>query len=63
MTFDAAFRIQFSEVVDMGSAFTLKKKVTAEYWLDGSQASPPPGHWKDFALDLCARYGYSLRDI
>ena len=61
-TGDAAFRKQFSEVVDIGSALTPKQKVTAEYWADGPQTSTPPGHWNEIALDLCARDGNSLKE-
>ena len=61
-TNDAAYRDQFSALVDISADLTPAQKATAEYWADGPQSSTPPGHWNEFAQDIAAREQYGLDD-
>lgn len=61
-TNDAAYNTQVDEVLNITAGLTDREKCVAEYWADGPRTSAPPGHWNEIALDLAAKYNYSVDD-
>ena len=59
-TGDAAYREQFTAVMEASAALTTEEKVIAEYWADGPRTESPPGHWNQIAQDISLREGHGI---
>lgn len=62
MTNDAAYRAQFTQILEYSAALTDEQKVIAEYWADGPRSETPPGHWNALAHGVCFRDKHTLDD-
>ena len=57
---DIAAALADADLSGPDSASSERKKVTAEYWMDGPQSEFPPGHMAVFGQYLCRKRGINL---
>lgn len=48
--------------MELSAGLTDRRKMIAEYWLDGPKSEQPPGHWTLFAQWVSARDHHTLDD-
>jgi len=56
------FISNMSQILNYSSTLDDRMKTIAEYWADTAGTVNPPGHWQQFAIDLCVQRNLNLLD-